>query len=115
MNRILKQLIIVSVIFALIYWFQYKEDKKKNINRTSYYDMFKGPTLVAAIVGFILNITNVIDVISISFDEKPTNIIEPITSKPELVSPNVLTGGLNVDEFTPSLNSQQIFTDLPDF
>ena len=56
MNRIVKQLLILVLIFLVIYWVQTIDDKNKNKKRDSLYDKIKFPLLVCAIIGLLLNL-----------------------------------------------------------
>jgi TRAP-type C4-dicarboxylate transport system permease small subunit len=58
MNYIIKQIILLSIIFILISWFQYYDNIKNNIpyEKISLYNKIKLPLLVCAIIGFILNL-----------------------------------------------------------
>jgi hypothetical protein len=55
MNKILQQLLIISSVFLIILWFQIQDDRKHNKKRNGYYDMYKFPILISAIIGLLLN------------------------------------------------------------
>jgi len=59
MNIYLKQFLIILTTFFLILWFQDCDDNKKKKQRKSYYDRFKLPTLVCAMLGLILNFNEI--------------------------------------------------------
>jgi predicted permease len=60
MNLILKQLIIITGTFLVILWFQSIDDKKHNKTRETFYEKYKFPILVSAIIGFVINVPEII-------------------------------------------------------
>jgi hypothetical protein len=123
MNLILKQLIIVAITFAVVYWFQDKEDKKNKVVRKTYYEQFKLPVLISAIVGFLLNITSTKDIVPVKFEESPVIQTNPVTINPitEINKPQLI-GGVDILPIQNAFDSiisgnidQDIYTDLPDF
>jgi hypothetical protein len=51
----MKEVIIVIITFFLIYWFQNIEDNKYKKNRYTFYEKYKYPIFVSALVGLILS------------------------------------------------------------
>ena len=98
MNSNIKQFLIISFIFIIIWWFQSIDDKKNKKERITFYDTYKLPILVSAIVGLILNITFFVDINK----KECNNIDEFIIITPTKPSNNIIS-------------DQQIFTDMPDF
>ena len=50
----LKQFLILSLTFGIIYWFQIVDDKKRCKERVGIYEKLKLPLLVSSIVGLVL-------------------------------------------------------------
>jgi hypothetical protein len=124
MDLILKQLIIIASTFLVIIWFQNIDDKKHNKIRETFYDKYKFPILVSAIVGFVINIPDIISSVSGELCD---------TNKAEIA---IFTTGehmkhidQNIDQNIPKISSidfvrknikniiseQQIYTELPNF
>jgi hypothetical protein len=114
MNFILKQLLIITCIFLIITWFQNIDDKKYNKIRNTFYDKYKFPILVSAIIGLIINLSDIIltNELCNNNEENITEItfITPIKKVIEK-SNNNLIRPLSNDNIT----DQQIYTSLPDF
>ena len=51
----MKQIIIVIFIFLLITWYQNIEDNKYKKNRYTFYEKYKFPIFVSALVGLVLS------------------------------------------------------------
>lgn len=108
MNLILKQLLIIICTFLIIIWFQNIDDKKYNKIRNTFYDKYKFPILVSAIIGLIINLPEIISTtkeLCHPNGEVMTEItfitpIKKVIEKPN--SSNIAT-------------DQQIYTNLPDF
>ncbi len=123
MDLILKQLIIIAGTFLVIMWFQNVDDRKHNKTRDTFYEKYKFPILVSAIVGFVINIPEIISsVTGESCDAGVTEIA--IFTAGEHVNP-VKQISKNVGKVSPIdiikqnsrnvISEQQIYTDLPDF
>ena len=104
MNLILKQLLIITGTFLIITWFQNTDDKKYNKIRNTFYDKYKFPILVSAIIGLIINLPEIIS----TTKELCQNNRETITEI-AFITP--------IKKVKDKLNStdQQIYTSLPDF
>ena len=61
-----KQILIILFSFILFFWMQSIDDKKYNVIRKSYYEKFKNPLLLSALIGLILSYIDGITVISVS-------------------------------------------------
>ena len=111
MNFVIKQILIISTVFLIIFWFQNIEDKKYNKARKTVYEKYKFPVLVSAIVGLLLHLD-----INKMFSNcvKPTNEIIIVSSKIN-TNANYVKPFINESVFSKELTDQQIFTDLPDF
>jgi hypothetical protein len=120
MNLIIKQLIIIVSTFLVIVWFQNIDDKKHNKIRETFYEKYKFPILVSAIVGFIINIPEIIS--SISGDSCASNRADiTIFTTDNHMNQNEQ----NIPKISPFdfvrkngkniISEQQIYTDLPDF
>ena len=120
MDLILKQLIIIAGTFLVILWFQNVDDKKHNKSRDTFYEKYKFPILVSAIVGFVINIPEIISSVSgTSCDANVTEIAIFTAGEP------IKQLGKNIGKLSPVdlarksvknvISEQQIFTDLPDF
>lgn len=122
MNLILKQFLIISVCFLIIWWFQSQDDKKNKKERITFYEKFKFPILVSAIIGLLLNIPTLFGIDKTIETSAKITIITPVKDC-ELAKPFIHKNnfGNNTNEplswFPESkpVSDQQIFTDLPDF
>ena len=123
MDLILKQLIIIAGTFLVILWFQNVDDRKHNKTRDTFYEKYKFPILVSAIVGFVINIPEIIS--SVTGQQCDTGITEiAIFTSGEQINP-VKQIGKNIGKLSPVdivkqsarnvISEQQIYTDLPDF
>ncbi len=120
MDLILKQLIIIAGTFLVILWFQNLDDKKHNKTRETFYEQYKFPILVSAIVGFVINIPEIIS--SVSGESCDTNFAEIAiftSAEPaKQIAKNVSKiSPVNLARQTARniISEQQIYTDLPDF
>lgn len=52
-----KTLVFIFVSFSIVYWYQYIDDKRKNITRSKVEKM-KFPVMVSLLVGITLNFNN---------------------------------------------------------
>lgn len=50
----LKQFLILSITFGIVYWFQIVDDKKRCKERIGIYEKIKLPLLVSSIIGLVL-------------------------------------------------------------
>lgn len=123
MDLILKQLIIIAGTFLIILWFQNVDDKKHNKTRDTFYEQYKFPILVSAIVGFVINIPEIISTVSGESCESVIGEIaiftagEPINPGSQVISqaPKFSPVDLARQSGKNIISEQQIFTDLPDF
>ncbi len=131
MNLILKQILIISVCFIIILWFQNKEDIKNKKERKSFYDKYKFPVLVSSIIGLILNLQNILGIDElVEYDANNLNtntiteiaIIAPIKNVTEnniasMARPFIQPINSRFPRFPNSkdLTEQLVFTELPDF
>ena len=118
MNLIFKQLIIISFTFIIILWFQDIDDKRHNKVRETFYEKYKFPLLVSAIIGLIINIPEIIGITSYTEQcEENIGSISIFTA----VEPQKQIQPVNILKTLPNLYShniasdQQIYTSLPDF
>jgi len=125
MNKFFNQLLIVSAVFVVIYWFQKKDDKKSKRVRTTFIEKYKLPLLVSSIIGFVLNF-NLITNLNCNDTLTEITIVTPVApvkefknlnemSKPFINSNNFGSKTNDLTWFSKNPNDQQIFTDLPDF
>jgi hypothetical protein len=120
MNLILKQILICGIVFFIIFWFQYRDDKKYKRNRKTFYGRYKFPLLVSSIIGLILNLPILFDIC-----EKPLEMQTDITiikpyekcnmAKTFIHNNNFSSNKEQLSWFGKQASDQQIFTDLPDF
>jgi hypothetical protein len=134
MNKIFKQVLIISCVFVVIYWFQQKDDKKSKRVRTTFNEKYKLPLLVSSIIGFILNfklitnlnndtITEVTIITPVEACESRNTGFAPVKefkklnemSKPFINSNNFGSKTNDLTWFSKNPTDQQIYTDLPDF
>lgn len=107
MHHLIKQLIIIVIIFLVILWFQDCDDKRNNRTRKTKYEKYKLPVLVAAIIGLMLQANFKQDkfiILTATDIEGPNDII--LSEKPKIKTPFLTS---------KDISDQQIFTDLPDF
>ena len=108
MNYIIKQIILLSIIFILILWFQHNDKKKNEKNENlSLYNKIKLPLLVCAIIGFILNL-------NIKFTENiDIAVYDNCDINEKLINNNeyIFKSCIN----NTSDKNLLIFTDLPEF
>lgn len=125
MNKFFNQLLIVSAVFVVIYWFQKKDDKKSKRVRTTFIEKYKLPLLVSSIIGFVLNF-NLITNLNCNDTLTEITIITPVApakefknlnemSKPFINSNNFGSKTNDLTWFSKNPTDQQIYTDLPDF
>lgn len=119
MDLILKQLIIITCTFLVILWFQNVDDKKHNKTRDTFYEKYKFPILVSSMIGFVINIPEILS--SLNNESCEGNIAEIAiftTGEPTNPLKNIIKMS-PVDQVRKSVKNivsdQQIFTDLPDF
>jgi hypothetical protein len=117
MNYIIKQIILLSIIFILILWFQYYDNIKNNISycKLSLYDKIKLPLLVCAIIGFLLNLN-----LNLNNNNIDIELINNYNDNDNLM--NIKTINNNENIFKSCINTSDkidanllIFTDLPEF
>ena len=109
MNLIIKQIIVMVITFFIILWFQNREDSKNNKDRDSYYEKYKLPLLVSAIIGLILNIPSLFKQ-SECINENITeiNIITPVNDIKNCDSHPY-------NDIKKIIDNLEITTGLPDF
>lgn len=129
MNLFLKQILIIGTSFLIILWFQNIDDKKNNHRRVSFYEKYKFPSLVAAIVGLLINLPEIINSNNCEIVENITDltVVAPLKScevsatelgtKPFINDHNFGMNNNKLSWFNPDKNisNQQIFTEMPDF
>ncbi len=106
MNLILKQLLIITITFLIISWFQNSDDKKYNKTRNTFYDKYKFPTLVSAIIGLLINLPEIISTTKELCQENIKNITE---------NSSITSNNQVINKPTNIITEQQIYTTLPDF
>jgi predicted permease len=121
MNPIFKQFLIIVGSFLVILWFQYQDDKKNKLIRKTLYEQYKFPTLVASIIGLILNLN---DFVQNTTEVKNVAEIAILTHTPTAMSmPFIPSNNFgsnanqqNIGWFTKkNISDQQIYTEMPDF
>jgi hypothetical protein len=123
MNLIFKQLLIIGSVFAIIFWFQQKDDKKTKRVRTTLIEKYKLPILVSSIIGLMLNLKLISNLNCSNETITEVTIVTPVKectklndmTKPFLNSNNFGANNNKLSWFSKNPNEQQIFTDLPDF
>jgi hypothetical protein len=107
MNYIIKQIILLSIIFILILWFQQNDKNKKEKENISLYNKIKLPLLVCSIIGFILNL-------NIKFNDNiDITLINNCNNDDSLIdnNENIFKSCMN----NTSDKNLLIYTDLPEF
>jgi len=106
MKLIVKQLIIMIIVFLVFLWFQNNDDKKQNRERLNIFDKYKLPLLVSAIIGLILNYP----IFFKMHNCPPQNITEINILSP--IDEIKIPPSTNLKDI---INNLQISTDMPDF
>jgi hypothetical protein len=122
MKLIIKQIGIIIGVFGITLWVQQMDDKKYNKTRVDFFDNYKFPLLMSAIIGLLINVPELIIKINTN-NEIPLSFINKIRPNAEIGSPtkDILerlpfeklrhnSGNLN-----KPFGEQQIYTNLPDF
>jgi len=120
MDLFLKQIIIIAGTFLVILWFQNVDDRKHNKTRNTFYEKYKFPILVSAIVGFVINIPEIISQVTGDSGNATITEIAIFTAGEPVKQLSKNIGKLSpIDLARKSvkniISEQQIFTDLPDF
>lgn len=132
MKSVLKQLILMAIVFFVMLWFQNMEDKKANYKRKDFIETYKMPLLVSALVGLAFNLffddsdnSFFLDKESILKNNNTISIPKSITNtSPTPFNSDIFIKNNNVSSDINSyknptsntvLTNQEIFTDLPDF
>jgi hypothetical protein len=123
MNLILKQFLIIGLVFLIILWFQQQDDKKYKRERITLYDQYKFPLLVSSFIGLILNLPTLFDM-----DKKMVGSLTEIAIITPVEKCNMAKTFVHNNNFGShskeqmswfgtgkQASDQQIFTDLPDF
>ena len=131
MNLIVKQFCIIIGVFSITLWVQDMDDKKYNKTRTDFYDKYKFPLLISAIIGLLINIPEIIMKNNEINNEIPVSFINSIRPNAQMPSPtrrtldalpfvkrrlqNDIPDTFDGRPNVKSLGEQQIYTGLPDF
>jgi hypothetical protein len=105
MKLILKQLIIITSAFIIITWFQSIDDNKYKKIRNTFYDKYKFPILVSAIIGLLINLPEIISTTKERCQENITEITFITPKINDIIRPIM----------HENITDQQIYTYLPDF
>ena len=112
----LKDFLILIFTFAIIYWFQQVDDKKRCKKRDNIYDTIKLPLLVTSIVGLILfwEKKNILAIFVQPLQNPVPTVYNsgPITNPLPPVYNNTLPNNLNSQLGGGELN---VFTELPEW
>ena len=122
MKLIIKQFGIIIGVFSITLWVQQMDDKKYNKNRIDFYDKYKFPLLMSAIIGLLINVPELIIKMNTN-NEIPVSFINSIRPNAEMGSPTKETLDAlpfeklrrNCGKGNNSFPEQQIYTNLPDF
>jgi hypothetical protein len=122
MKLIIKQLGIIIGVFSITLWIQQMDDKKYNKTRVDFFDNYKFPLLISAIIGLLINVPELIMKTNTN-NEIPISFINSIRPNAEIGGPTKQT--LDTAPFeklrhtygnvNKSFGEQQIYTNLPDF
>ena len=123
MKLIIKQLGIIIGVFSITVWVQQMDDKKYNKNRIDFYDKYKFPLLISAIIGLLINVPELIMKINTNDNIIPISFINSIRPNAEMGSPTKETLDAlpfeklrrNCGKGNNYFGEQQIYTNLPDF
>ena len=99
MNKYIKQIAILVLVFTIILWIQNNDDKTKNKVRKNVYDKIKLPLLATAILGLFLNV----------------DVEKMIIVQRDYINPNASINRIPMNPFNQAsqLNNQDIY--LSDF
>jgi hypothetical protein len=123
MKLIIKQLGIIIGVFSITLWVQQMDDKKYNKNRIDFYDKYKFPLLMSAIIGLLINVPELIMKINTNDNLIPVSFINSIRPNAEIGSPTKETLDAlpfeklrrNCGKENKLFSEQQVYTNLPDF
>ncbi len=122
MKLIIKQLGIIIGVFSITLWVQQMDDKKYNKTRIDFFDKYKFPLLMSAIIGLLINVPELIMKMNTN-NEIPVSFINSIRPNAELDSPIKQTLEAlpfeklrrNCGKGNKLFSEQQVYTNLPDF
>lgn len=122
MKLIIKQFGIIIGVFSITLWVQQMDDTKYNKTRIDFFDKYKFPLLISAIIGLLINVPELIMKININ-NEIPVSFINSIRPNAEMGSPTKETLKAlpfeklrrNCGKGNNPFAEQQIYTNLPDF
>jgi hypothetical protein len=122
MKLIIKQFCIIIGVFSITLWVQQMDDKKYNKTRIDFFDKYKLPLLMSAIIGLLINVPELIMKINTN-NEIPVSFINSIRPNAEMGSPTKETLEAlpfeklrrNCGKGNNPFAEQQIYTNLPDF
>lgn len=123
MKLILKQFGIIIAVFSITLWVQQMDDKKYNKTRIDFFDKYKFPLLMSAIVGLLINVPELIMKMNTNDNLIPVSFINSIRPNAEMGSPTKETLEAlpfeklrrNCGKGNKLFGEQQIYTNLPDF
>ena len=92
MNKYIKHIAILVVVFTIVLWIQNNDDKSKNKTRKNVYDKIKLPLLTSAIVGLFLNV----------------DVEKMIILKRDYINPNASINRIPMNPFS-QVNNQDIY------
>jgi len=123
MKLILKQFGIIIVVFSITLWVQQMDDKKYNKTRIDFFDKYKFPLLMSAIIGLLINVPELIMKMDTNDNLIPVSFINSIRPNAEMGSPTKETLEAlpfeklrrNCGKGNKLSGEQQVYTNLPDF
>jgi hypothetical protein len=114
----LKQFLILSLTFGVVYWFQIVDDKKRCKERVGIYEKIKLPLLVSAMIGLVLFWDND-KILNILVTTECTKINLPAHELVNNIPNNMELGNLNNLNMTkPDFFKQpdfDVYTGLPEW
>jgi hypothetical protein len=113
----LKEFFILISTFAVIYWFQLVDDKKRCKKREGIYDIIKLPLLATAIVGLILFWEKESFLaIFITQENCNNNLENKILNLPQINKLPIDEINIKrISEFNPIKNDLDVYTELPEW
>ena len=114
----LKQFLILSLTFGVVYWFQIVDDKKRCKERVGIYEKIKLPLLVSAMIGLVLFWDND-KILNILVTTECTKINLPAHELVNNIPNNMELGNLNnLNMSKPDFFKQpdfDVYTGLPEW
>lgn len=113
----LKQFLILSVTFGIVYWFQIVDDKKRCKERIGIYEKIKLPLLVSSIIGLVLfwdndKILNIFVTAECTELKLPAHEMINVPNAPNAPNAHSI---INIDRFGSRAPDFDVYTSMPEW